>query len=325
MSGKLPKAVQRQLEEAAQIEQALAQQTASPPSPLEQAATQPVQETPAQQPDPVVTTEVPAQPPAPAVEPWEARYRSLKGIFDKDVPALQAKVRELEAKLTAQEAKPQPKAEPEPRPTADPKDIEDFGQDLVQMVHRNTQRQLDYFMTLLQPRLEAVEQTIAKLNQGFTQTAQTAAYTAEETFFSKLTAEVPDWNAINQDQRFLDWLIQVDVVTGVQRQKALEAAQQQYNAPWAAAIFKAWKATVPTAAPPPSAPLESQITPTVSGGGSATPVQPDKPVFTDQQVKQFYNDVALRKYRGREQLQAQIEATINLAIQEGRVVQTNPR
>lgn len=321
---RLPRGIQKQVEQAEALEAQLAQEAAQVAAPvsIEQALAPslepPTQAAPAQAPAPAPA---PVPTPAPAEQPnvWEARYKVLQGKYNAEVPSLAAQVRELREKLQTVTAAPPPPAA-EPKPTVDPKDVEDFGKDLVDMVTRNATRQIAQFASQYQGRLEAVEQAITRLTHGVTVASQTAAYTAEEQFLANLKREVPDFEAVNVNAQFIAWLAEKDPIYGRSRQDALNEASDAYDASRAAAVFKAFKQQF--AAPPAPTPsaLEAQVAPTASGGSLPAPAAPSKPYLTTKQINDFYNDVARGRYRGREQENARIEAEVNLAVQEGRVI-----
>jgi hypothetical protein len=251
---------------------------------------------------------------------WEHKYKTLQGLFNREVPTLQNKVRDLETQLQDAVAKlnkvadDKVKAEPE-KPIVDPKDADDFGSDLVEMVQRVAESMLRRAAGDFQNRATALEQRLVQLEQVLRGTTQTVAVTAEQAFFDRLVKLVPDWEAINENQAFLAWLSEVDPMLGQPRQTALDAAQQTLNADRAAAVFKAFTGTQPAARP---GNLDKQVSPK---GTATAPVNSSKaPVlYTEQQIVDFYNAKRRGEFRHKEQEVAQLEAEINLAISEGRV------
>lgn len=317
----LPSAVQRQVEQA---EALLAQANNPEPTAQTPAADPPTDPAPQAEP----TAQAPAPVPAPAVAPtpsqdevWERKYKTLQGLFNAEVPKLQSQNKELAAKLhdaieRMEKLAQQPaKVEPQPTPAADPKDVEDFGQDLVEMVQRQVRSLVGGMAQKVDAVIGGFDNRIAQLEQAVKGASETAATTAEEVFFGKLARAVPDWETVNSDQRFLDWLAEVDPVYGQPRQAALGSAQQSLNAERAAAVFNAFKAQ--TSQPPKTDPLAKQVSPRAAA--SAPTTQVEKPVITQAQIQKFYLDVAQRKYQGREAEMQQLEAGINQAIAEGRV------
>lgn len=311
----LPASVQRDAAELAQLEQALYTpqvDPAPPPAEPEPPAPAPVDAAPpAPAPEPVETL----PPPAPAVD-YEQKYRSLQGVFNSMVPKLQDQIRQMNDELQElKRAKPDPTP---PEPKGDPKDAEVFGADVVDMVVRTAER-------LIQPRLAPLDARVAKLEQLADSLTQTSTATAEEVFFRALDGEVPDWQAVNQDPRFLAWLEQVDPVYRQPRRAALTLAREQLDARGVVSIFKVFKQTLepavqpPAPAPAPKQPsLEQQVVPGSTGAPAPT-APPAKPLISEREVSAFFTEVAQGKWRGREAQAAAREAEYHLAYTEGRV------
>jgi hypothetical protein len=242
-------------------------------------------------------------------------------LFNREVPGLQNQVKDLRTQLEtavnrlneAADAKAKP-SEPA-APVADPRDVENFGSDLVDMVQRTAERLFGRAASELQGQAARFEQRLAQLEQALQGTHETVALTAEQSFFDRLTKMVPDWEQINANDAFLAWLAEVDPVYGHPRQSALNAAQQSMNADRASAVFKAFAATQP-AAPKPNA-VAKQVSP--KAAATAAPTPQTKPMLTQQQVVDYYNAKRRGEYRGQEAEVQRIEAMINLAISEGRV------
>lgn len=267
-----------------------------------------------------------AQAPAPAPEPrpahdvWEQRYKSLQGLFNQKVPELQRQNEELQASLKgAIERLNQAATKPAPatQSAADPRDIENFGQDLVDMVQRQTRDILGSMAAKVDAVVADYDKRLAQLEQSVKGAAQSVAVTAEEVFFSKLSAAVPDWEQINTDDRFLAWLGEEDPVYGQPRQAALNSAQQAQDVRRVANVFNAFKATLPAAPKPRS--LEKQISPGTGAAASTPTAAAAAKVYSSRDVQAFYDAVRRGEYRGREAEAAQLEQVINQALQDGRI------
>lgn len=274
----------------------------------------------APQAEPQATT-VPLKP-APE-ETWESRYKSLHGIFNREVPALHQQVKELTKRLEqAEKARAEEAAKPVEqvahKPEADPRDVENFGTDLVEMVHRTAERVFGGVAQKVDAELAKLVARLTTLEQLMEGTTQTVAATAEDKFFDKLAAKVPDWEQVNVSDAFIAWLQEVDPVYGVPRQAALTNAREQLDAQRAANVFLAFKASASPTPPDVANPVDKQVSPK-TGAASPAPTQPTKPIVTQKQISDFYNDVARRRYVGREAEASAIEQMINLAIAEGRV------
>jgi len=256
----------------------------------------------------------PAQPPAPTEESFEQKYKTLQGKYNAEVVPLRRQAQESDRRLNelAQqlrgltEAKTAAPTTPAP---ADPKDVETFGADMLEMVSRLASSKAQEVVAEVVRRLDALEGKVTGV------TEQTAA-SLEQQFYTLLGKLVPDWQAINVDDRWLSWLGQVDEVYGVPRQKALDHAFSALDAQRVSNVFKAFVATLPVAPKPES--LRDQVTP--EGAGTVvTPTAASKPILSEKAITAFYRDVSRGAYKGREAEADSIEAQINLAVAEGRV------
>lgn len=313
----LPRHIQQQVEAA----EALIAQATAPVAPEAPSAPAPAElEAPQQEPPTQAAAPAPAAPAPAPQDTWEQRYRSLQGVFNKEVPALQQQTKDLSAQLQqAQQALEKLSAQPaqEAKPVVDPKDADAFGADLVEMVQRVTQGVLGSLAARMDQTVKAFDARLVAVERSLDSTSKSVAHTAEEVFFDRLRAAVPDWEAVNASAAFLDWLGEVDPVYGQPRQAGLDAAQAALNPDRAIAVFNAFKATTaPKPAAKPDA-LSKQVTPRSSS--AAAPASTEKPTLTQLEITNFYADVARGRYRGRDAEALQIEQTINLAIAEGRV------
>lgn len=314
---KLPTRIQQQVDAAdALIAQANAPAPEAPPvaEPVAQEPAQPEPTTPVVAPEPV------AAPAPPTQDTWEQRYKTLQGLFNKEVPGLQQQTKHLQTELqqakAALEKLTTQQPSPEPKPNVDPKDVDAFGTDLVEMVQRVTTSVLGSMAARVDQTVTAFDARLAAVEQALDSTNKVVARSAEETFFDRLTAAVPDWESVNGSAQFLAWLGEPDPVHGLPRQTALDAAQNALNPDRAVAVFNAFKATLTKPAAKVD-PLGKQVTPRSSASSAPTPTE--KPVLTQEQITAFYNDVARGRYRGREAEVTETERTINQALAEGRV------
>lgn len=275
--------------------------------PAEAAAPQPEYQAPAPQPQ--------------APDQAEARYRSLQGIMNKEINSLQGQVKTLTGQLESVLGKLDQYQRTAPAPdtgapvAAEPKDIEDFGSDLVGMVNRVATAQVARLTQALDGKLAVFSQQMATLHEQLSGTTKHVAVNAEQMFTERLGKLVPDWEAINKDQRFLAWLEEVDPVYGVPRQSALTNAANNLSADRVAAVFNAFIG--PRQSAPKVDPLDKQVSP--KGSAAPAPAPQQARTYKASDVTKFYDDVRRGLYRGKEADAAKIEAEINNALAEGRI------
>lgn len=263
------------------------------------------------------------QPPQPSDDSWEQRYRTLQGIHNKQVADLKDRLDQMAAQhqqLLDRLSAPPPAAQPQPV-AVNSQDAEVFGEDLVKMIQRTATQ-------MLGPVAESVEQRLSQLEASLQGTNKVVAKTADDTFFTDLRTQVPDFDQINTSEPFLAWLAEEDDLTGEPRQAALSAAGNARDLRRVVKVFNAFKRTAGTTAQPsppasPASRLEAQVSPISTGNGGAPVTQnaQGKPLLTTQQVERFYSDVRRGAYRGNDQMRMATEAVINEALAEGRILQ----
>jgi len=307
----LPKQVQRQLDQANAVEAAIAQELQASQT-AQAVLTDPAQlAAPANDPTsaPQVTPPAP-DPVTPPAEDWQQKYKSLQGTYASKLADLTATNRSYESqmanmqkmldKLTAVQTQ-----EAAVKPTVDPKDIENFGAEMIEMV----QRYAEQAYASLDGRLKALEASV----QGVSARSE---LTLEQQFYATLTGLVSDWQDVNVDERWLAWLGEVDPIYGEPRQAALDKARAALDAQRVANVFKAFKAAHPVKV---QETLQSQVTPTSVATPAPVSAPDAKPIIAAKFIERFYRDQAQGKYVGREAEFNRIEAEINDAARDGRI------
>jgi hypothetical protein len=314
----LPKQVQAELEAAERIEQEL--QNAANPQP------EPVAEEP--EPEPVVEPEpVLEQEPEPQPEPtkhsddetWERRYKTLQGMFNAETARNKAEVADLKSQLkqVLSEIKESKAAPTEPqRSLVTDKDVEDFGGDLVDLIGRKAADVVNAEMS----RLKAEN---AQLREEVGSVSEQQGEARRDVYFSNLERLVPDYKELNVDTDFLEWLAEVDTMSGQPRQNFLNNAFESYDVDRTAVLFNAFKELTAAPAKPKVVPkeLQRQVAPGTSKASSVATTNANERVWKMSEIDRFYKDVARGNYKGNDVEQARIEAEIDQAVLEGRLSQ----
>lgn len=315
----LPKSVQRDLERAEAITAAMALE-GQPPAPEPAPPAPPLLEPPivAQPVVPVtpVVAAVPGSSDADRAAYWEKRAQTVLGMMQTEVPQLRATVKTLETQiqtLTSQKQQEKPVAKPQ----VDPKDVEAFGSDMIDMVQRYAEQAYASIAAQVDGKLVTIENRVSALETGVSAVGNATAATQEQQFFAALDHFVPNWQAVNEDTRWLAWLAEVDPIYGQSRQVALDVARANFDATRTANIFKAFIAAIQ---PSPAQTLASQVAPTTSAAAlPSTAPSTQKRIWTQKEFGAFYNDLARGLYRGREAEAQAFEAELNLAASEHRI------
>lgn len=341
----LPKAVQRQKEEAEQLEKEMLEQQAqgdNPPVETPPAVTTPVETPPVETP-PVETPPV-ETPPVPPTDENVSRaeynklqqaYDTLLGRFRKEVKQLsedktylQGQLQGLRERLDVLEKAPITGGKTTPSVTTPPANekLAKFQHDFPDIY----EAMVEYFGQAkgtgedVTKRIEQVEEKVV----------QSEAIK----FFDALALRVPDWEKLNNDPNYIDWLMTKQKGTPYTKHQLLNLAVQNLDVNDAAMYFEEYKAEMGIKAPPvtsseippvpPTAPNAQDKTKRVAPTGVSGAAPPaggggEKKIFTQKEIDDFYRDKALGRLRHRQpaEILAQ-EKEYELAAQENRIKRT---
>jgi hypothetical protein len=238
--------------------------------------------------------------------PWEQRYKSLRGKYDAEVPRLAATNKELTVKLQSieneieylKQAKENPK-----QSLVKPEEVQEFGEPLVDLIRRAARDEVshkDQEILNLKSRVERFEASNNK--------------TAEIDFYSRLSSAVPEWEEINREDGFLKWLSEYDDLTGLQKQDSLDDAHRNNDPVRAARFFNTWKEMSKKQAATTTRSLESQVVPTAS---TASTSPPGKKIWSRGEIQDFYKKARMGDFDDAKMVA--IESDIHAAQLEGRI------
>lgn len=322
----LPRQVEAQLRELEALEKQLAQgQEPTPPANLEanlEADPKPAEPSQNQQPapaepKPVEPTPTPTEPVV-ADEKWEQKYKTLKGMYDAEVPRLHADLRELKAQVDSLRKASETKPVEPVKPKAAEKlvtdaDVEAFGSDLIE-VQRKVAREV---AAEFRGELDAMRAENEKLREQLT---STGTQVSEASFEQRLYRMVPDFEAVNADPKWIAWLNEVDPLLRAPRSSVAQQAFNRGDAEGVAhyvAMFKKSVAPVePTADK--TEELERQIQPNRSATSTPPTSQKGK-VYTNADIEKMFRKATDLGVKGRTDEAKKLEAEIDAAFMEGRV------
>lgn len=320
----LPKNVQRQLAEAEALQQGLQEQAANAPQNVVLDVSALAAAAPAPAPAPAAPSiPAPAPTPAPAsAEDWQQRFKTLQGMYNADAAKFATQLKVYQAQLSTMGEQIQAlteaaKAKPAEPAKVDPRDASQFGEDLVEMVNRYATRAFEQMRAEFGQYAQSLDGRVKELEARVTGVSGQTAETLKQIFYADLTKSVPEWRQINQMPQWLEWLGEEDELYGMTRQDALDDAHGKLDAKRVTAIFNRFKTDVLVRQPN----LETQMAPPSGASASPAPAQATAPqMISAQVINQLYLDFAKGKYKGREDEFARLEAEINMAIAQGRVV-----
>lgn len=270
------------------------------------------------------------QPASTPAEDFEHKYNVLKGKYDSEIIGLQRTNQSLGERVqvlsdlveTLRATPPAPTA-----PAADdkkpgktyikPEDREEYGADMIDFVQRAAREAAEPEIEKLRAENNSLKQRLGHIDQDVAQTARDRA-------LGHLASQVPDWEVVNKDTKFLAWLSEADVFSGVVRQDALLDAYNKNDGVRLVTIFKAFKredsATAPTPPAPRSAAVDkgTLVAPGTPKGGTSSDAPGDsKKVWTQAEISSFYDQK--RRNKIPKDVAEATEREIALATREGRV------
>lgn len=273
-------------------------------------------------------------------ESFEQKYRTLQGMYNREVPRLRNENRNLSERVTQMEQllsnmqqpqQPQQAQQAQPEvPSVSKEEIEEYGEDTVDLFRRLSRQETAPYLQ----KIEQLERVIQDLQSNVSNVVpqidnvvKSQQQTTEERFWTGLQNAVPNWQEVNNNQDFHTWLLEYDPIAGATRQDLLEQAQASYDSQRVASFFRAWQNLNPSHGQQQEAPqvntsqseLDKQVQPGKARSGSAPTVSEGR-TYTPNDIRDFFKDVSMGKYKGREDERDRIERDIFAAQQQGRIV-----
>jgi hypothetical protein len=275
MSQELPAQIQRELDEAEAIEKAIAEEQATLANPTDTDKPEAVAEVAAEA--AVVPEPKPKAQPDAEEETYKARFTTLQGKFNAEVPRLHQQLKDSNASMEVMRKQIELLSQQAPvaveAQTVTSEDEEAFGSDLLAVMKKVAKQEA----AVVAKQQDAKVQTVASKVADF---EKTQAATAGDKFMESIAKAVPDWETVNADPKWLDWLDEYSPETGAPRQAALDDASSKLDSARTIALFNLYKKQ---AQPDPVAAttetltkaqqeLQRQVAPAKSAAAAAKPV-----------------------------------------------------
>lgn len=320
----IPKQVQQDMEELEAYEKQLGAQPEGSETP----------ETTLETPKPADPPETPthAEPEVKVVEAkkpdeWEHKYRTLEGKYTAEVPRLHAQNKELVAELQvvkqqieALKQAPAPKA-PTPETLVTEKDVQEYGAELIDVQRRVAREVMRDAVAPLHDELKQRDTKIAELEQRL---QKNSGAVATMSFDQQLARDIPDFQAINTDPKWIEWLDSEDPYTGEPRRSFADFVYNNGDVAKLKRVVEQYKGT--TSANPADVErqkrqteLERQVTPTRTNSPSVDPKTAGTALYTEAQMQQLFNKVRDLNRANKYDEAAKLEDELSAAYVEGRV------
>ena len=336
----LPKQVQAQIKEVEEIEKQLNAQSETVEKPKETkkkkvskkakkteevAADTEVEVTEEQPPEdePVLEEAAPADDSHEEVtDAFEQKYSTLKGKYDAEVPRLHHQVRELTEQIDAirKDAEAAKKVESEkPKEKVSyvtDADREEYGDDLIDFQRRVAKE----VSQESEERFEQQEKVLAELRE---QISTTGNQVGEQGFAQKLNNLVPGFDQLDNDERWVSWLNEIDPMTRGPRRDQAQSAFNSGDAEAVAHYVSLFRESVEPVANGMSdrqTELEKQVAPNRSASSTATrSAGKDARVYSEKEINKSWDKIRTLSSVGKYDDAAKLEAELTLAYMEGRV------
>lgn len=324
----LPKQVQAQASIADEYDkQVAAAQQAAEPKPEDEQQPNTEQEPEQQSQEPVSV-----EPPKPAEDDatWKQRYLSLQGQYNSQVPTLQQQVKQLtesmdqlQAKLREQQTAPQP--EPEQSQLVTNKDVEAFGEDLVDLARRIAKEEFGKRESKYIKQIEALEGQLSKAEGQVGEVVQSQAKSAQDRFFENLNATLPTWESIQATDDCQTWLATRipgsqatwnDALLNAAGRQDVQAVKEVFDT-----FFEKYPAHNPSAKKQQQANARQELNRQVAPGKStaSTPSSQTGRVYTSADYIAESNRIVRLSQQGKHDQAMQLQAELDAAQTEGRI------
>ena len=257
----------------------------------------------------------------PKEDNWQQKYKSLQGMYNADVPRLSSENRNLTSRVTQLEQllstmeKPTVKESVQAEKLITPEDEKEYG-DSINIMRKAAREEI----AQLKQQIQQIQNVVPQVQQVQTQQKKSS----EQNFWNTIANEVPNWQDINKNEAFQAWLLEVDPLTGINRQTYLEDAQHNLDANRVVNFFRTWEGefgvakTAQTDRKAQQSQLQKQVSPGKSRN-NGTKTSGQTKTYTNADIKEFFSDVRKGKYKGRDDERGRIERDIFAAQQEGRI------
>jgi len=278
--------------------------------------------------DPFATDEQTEQTPPVKKErvSWKKRYVNLKQFHDssrqqdrKRISELLSENTKLQREVIALKSEVQRLSLAKPTSVADLASSEELavlGEEGVSSIDKLTKKAIESATAPLRAEVDAMRQKQLLVQQN---ESEALAQESQDVFLSRLAELVPDYDEIDLDPKFGEYLKQPDPASGRLRHDLFKQAEINGDVARVAYFFTKFKES----SNPARAKLEQKVTPVGSQGSpyeTSTPNSGEVELMKMSDYSHFMNDLTKGKYAGKQQLADQIEARFDLAIKEGRLM-----
>lgn len=280
---------------------------------------------PEYQEDPVEPEE--PQPQKPKRTNWKKRFTNYKSSTDATIYGLRKELMDMKQSLADLMQENQRLSAVKREEQGDlfegaftQEDEETFGTEGLDVVKKAAKVAIERQVKPLQEELQRQNQRNIQQTQAAIERDRNLAY---QEFLGRLETLVPDYAALNKDQKFVQWLKGADDYSGYSRQQLLQQAERVGDVARVADFFLEYQqnqSAVQQQTVPES--VRRHVTPVGSGGQGPAPRQKEqKGYYRQSDIDKFYSDVMKGRYEGQQSVILATEKAIEEAAVEGRILQ----
>ena len=251
----------------------------------------------------VVPEPQPGEQQQPVSDDYKQKYETLQGMYNADIPKLQQQVAFLQGMLADQSPTASNKqTQQQSAPEQTNEDL-DFVQKeypyMVTAINAIVDQKLAYMQqTILREVSQAMQGLAGQVNNLGVESGQTR----DSLFWSRLSDLVPDWESLNTNKGFLEWLDEKLPFSNVSKFDLLKQARAEFNANKAAEFFTSYKEEKGIVTTPNKQQGRRIVAPGRSAGsvGQNQTIQAGDKPLTREEIAAFYDRVRRGYYVGKE-------------------------
>jgi hypothetical protein len=255
-------------------------------------------------------------------ESFKQKYATLRGKYDAEVPRLHQQVKELTDQMNAirEEAQAAKKAEAEkPKEKVSyvtDADREEYGDDLIDFQRRVAKEVSQDYEERFEQQSRVIQDLQSKISNTDNQVGEVG-------FTQKLNALVPGFDQLDNDERWVAWLNEIDPMTRGPRRDQAQAAFNSGDAEAVAHYVSLFRGSVEPVANGKSdrqTELEKQVTPSRSASTVASKSSNNSSkVYSEKELDRGWTKIRDLNSQGKYDDAEKLEAELTVAYMEGRV------
>lgn len=225
---------------------------------------------------------------------WEHKYRVLKGKYDKEISELYSRIDTLNDVIVEMGKRASTPPEPQAAGRGDGTRSEidsaasGGGPDIDALREAYGDEYVDNIILVAKAAAPSggdadLRKSVDELRREF----------SRNRFLDALTERAPQWRDLDQDEGFLDWLDEVDELTGFTRKAHFDVFLKNGDVERVAKFFNSYTGNISPAGKgrEPHPDLQRQVAPPRGGGSTPRPQgQKGSKTWTDASIKEFYHN-----------------------------------